>query len=329
MPDWSEILKELSKTSEELKKEQISVRKSQFDVVRRKYLKLLNQYTGRDTILYASNWTQPRDIPSNVIMINDNDIQGFMTVIHNLKGKNLDLILHTPGGSATATEALVSYLRSKFNNIRIIIPYAAMSAGTMLACSADEIVMGKNSFIGPTDPQIIYWTQDRVVVSPAHAVLDQFEMAKKECKANRENIGVWMPILKGYGPSLLIECQNAIKLSKQLVETWLKSYMFKKDPNRDEKAKKIAQYLSEHKNFLSHDRHIGIKKAREMGLLISSLEDDQKFQDLVLSVFHATTHTFSGTPAVKIIENHLGIAYIDQIRKIFVKEKSTIQNKKQ
>jgi hypothetical protein len=33
-------------------------------------------------------------------------------------------------------------------------------------------------------------------------------------------------------------------------------------------------------------------------------------QDRLLSVFHATSHTLNGTPTVKVIENHLGKAYI-------------------
>jgi len=45
-------------------------------------------------------------------------------------------------------------------------------------------------------------------------------------------------------------------------------------------------------------------------LNIENLENDQELQDLVLSVFHATTHTFNGTTAVKIIENHNGKAFI-------------------
>ncbi len=45
-------------------------------------------------------------------------------------------------------------------------------------------------------------------------------------------------------------------------------------------------------------------------MIIDDLEDDQNLQELVLSIFHATTHTFEGTPAVKIIENHLGNAFI-------------------
>ena len=47
-----------------------------------------------------------------------------------------------------------------------------------------------------------------------------------------------------------------------------------------------------------------------MGLTIEDLEKDQKFQDLVLSVFHAAMHTFGATAAAKIIENQLGRAFV-------------------
>jgi hypothetical protein len=38
------------------------------------------------------------------------------------------------------------------DNIRAIVPQIAMSAGTMIACSCREIVMGKHSSLGPVDP---------------------------------------------------------------------------------------------------------------------------------------------------------------------------------
>jgi len=77
-----------------------------------------------------------------------------------------------------------------------------------------------------------------------------------------------------------------------------------------ERAEKIADYLSNHREFKSHGRHVSRDKAKELGLNIENLENDQELQDLVLSVFHATTHTFNGTTAVKIIENHNGKAFI-------------------
>ena len=79
-----------------------------------------------------------------------------MTVIHQLdRDKGLDLILHTPGGDTAATESIVDYLHNMFgNNIRAIVPQLAMSAGTMIACSCKEIIMGLQSSLGPIDPQL-------------------------------------------------------------------------------------------------------------------------------------------------------------------------------
>jgi hypothetical protein len=309
MPTWGEILKELREVMEREKK-------LPFDMVRRKYLNELSNYTKRNTILYATKWTQPANIPPEMISITDEDIQGFMEVISGLSEPYLDLIIHSPGGSAEATEALVKYLRSKFHHIRVIIPYGAMSAATMLACAADTIIMGKHSFIGPIDPQVIVHTRLGIRTIPAQAIIEQFERAKKECKDDPKNLGVWLPIVEQYGPALIVECEDAIKLSKTLVLEWLTKYMFSKEPNaRDtaKKAKKVADTLADHSLFKSHGRHIDREQAKEIALKVENLEDDDKLQDLVLSVFHATTHTFDGTGAVKIIENQLGKAFIKQV----------------
>src|SRR4029077_3619188 len=53
-------------------------------------------------------------------------------------------------------------------------------------------------------------------------------------------------------------------------------------------------------------------QAKAIGLLVDDLEANQGLQDDTLSVFHATMHTFNATPCVKIIENHLGKAFLKQ-----------------
>ncbi|MGD0951564.1 MAG: ATP-dependent Clp protease proteolytic subunit [Methanotrichaceae archaeon] len=209
MPSWSEILKEIKV---ELGKGNASA----YDAVRRKYLASLSAKTKRNTILYATKWTQSGNVDPRFITISEEDMQGFMEVIHGSNGKDLDLILHTPGGSAEATAAIVSYIRSKFNNIRVIIPHAAMSAGTMLACASDQIIMGKHSFIGPIDPQMQLQTPLGFRSVPAQAILDQFKMAKAECE-DPKKLGSWLPILNQYGPTPLVESQNALDLSMKLV----------------------------------------------------------------------------------------------------------------
>lgn len=88
--------------------------------------------------------------------------------------------------------------------------------------------------------------------------------------------------------------------------------MFAEKNDKKSISENIANYLTDHKRFKTHNRHINRDEAKSIGLLIDDLETDQTFQDLILSVFHATTHTFTGAGTVKIIENHLGRAYLKQ-----------------
>jgi hypothetical protein len=125
---------------------------------------------------------------------------------------NVDLILHSPGGSGSAAELIVKYLRTKFDHIRIVVPHMAMSAATMVSGGTDEVIMGKHSFLGPIDPQFILRTSLGQRSVPAQAILEQFELAKREA-ADPAKLRVWAPMLAQYGPDLLITRQNVAKRS--------------------------------------------------------------------------------------------------------------------
>ena len=301
MPIWSEILAELRNTQQ-------GPNPPDFDGVRRKYLQELHNHTGRNVILYASGWLQKQNSPTTV-SIGAEDIHGLMEVIPGAEGDDLDLILHSPGGSPEAADAIVSYLRSRFSHIRVIVPNLAMSAATMISCAADEIVLGKHSFLGPTDPQILIPTALGPRWVPAQAVLDQFDKAQQE-STDRSKLAAWLPMLSQYGPDLLVHCETALDLSRDLVKTWLENYMFNGRPDASGQAQTISEWLADHQQFKSHSRYISRTNLEDQGLVITRLEDDEVLQDLSLSVFHAATHTFNGTPAAKIIENHTGRAYI-------------------
>ncbi len=321
MPTWGEILHEMQQEFERTKA-------PPFDAVRRKYLTMLHNKTGRNTILYATAW-QTKSGDSLSLSITPEDIHGLMEVFHYLDGPAVDLIIHSPGGSPEAAEAFVSYLRSKFDDIRVIVPNAAMSAATMLACSSNRILMGEHSFLGPVDPQLIIQTSDRVQSVPAQAIIDQFELAKKEC-VNPVTTVPWVPILSQYAPALLIQCREAQKLAAELASQWLRNYMFKGDSNAAKKAARITRYLTSHRRFKSHGRTITREQARSTGLIVEDLESDSELQDLVLGVFHATMQTFNGTNAMKIVENHLGKAFVkvQQIQTIAVPRPEIIPEKK-
>ena len=104
-----------------------------------------------------------------------------MEVCHGMERDQLDLILHSPGGSAEAAESIISYLRQHFSTMRVFVLQFAMSAATMTACAADQIVLGKHSFLGPTDPQVMLQTDLGARAVPAQAILDQFDRAQREC----------------------------------------------------------------------------------------------------------------------------------------------------
>ena len=298
MPIWSEILHEIR-----------SQNPPNYDGVRRRYLNELHIHTGRNVILYASGWLQNPAADPGFVSIGDEDIQALMEVTNGLEGDQLDVILHSPGGSPEAAEALVSYLRSRFSDIRVIVPQLAMSAATMIACASNEILLGKHSFLGPTDPQIMLPTSLGIRSVPAQAILDQFDRAQKEC-ADPAKLSAWLPMLSQYGPDLLEQCESALYMSKALVRDWLETYMFKDLPDRGQKAQEVSDWLANHQDFKSHSRHIPRDELRTKGLLIRNLEEDEIVQDLSLSIFHATTQVLADTPTLKIVESHTGKAFI-------------------
>ncbi len=305
MPTWGELLAELAQPENKLP-EGIP----DFDGVRRKYLVQLYELTRRPTILYYTDWFGK---PGPAASITLEDMQGMMEVCKDLNGPDLDILLHSPGGSPEAAASIVRYLRKKFDGeIRVFVPLAAMSAATMWALAANRIVMGKHSQLGPIDPQLV----SGAFQAPARAILLQFAQAKEECR-DPALLGAWIPILQHYGPALIQQCEAAEALALRLVTDWLEQYMFGNLEDKADRAATAAGYFADYEIHQSHSLGIDREQAREQGVVIDNLEADQELQDAVLTVHHATMHTFQG-PAVKIVENHLGRAFVKLSQQIIV-----------
>jgi hypothetical protein len=276
------------------------------DTERRKFLAELHRLTERNVVIYASAFgaaRQAQGVPPSLLSILPDDVQGFMAAFHGLPPGPLDLILHSPGGSLEAAEQIVNYMRAKFAPIRAIIPQTAMSAATMLACACDEIVMGKQSALGPIDPQLtLPHGNGQLVTLPAQAILDEFEKAKTEILQNPKLAAIWIPKLQALPHGILDRCTTTQDLAEEKVESWLKDYMKLEAGHAADAAKWLAN-AKEHK---THGRPICAELARQHHLKITPLEEVQDLQDLVLSVFHAAMVTFERTSCVKIVENHHG-----------------------
>jgi hypothetical protein len=297
LPSWNQLLDDVKRAG------------STYDIVRSNMLSSLSEHTRRNVIVYYSGWLQKGGLLSGQrgirFEIYDGDKEGFMATIHGLDRKlGLDLILHTPGGDVAATESLIHYLQSMFDgNIRAIVPQLAMSGGTMIACACREIVMGKHSSLGPIDPQFNGL--------PAHGILEEFQTAFEEIKKNPAAIPLWQPIIAKYHPTLIGECEKAVKWAAEIARESLKSCMFANDRDKDATVEKIIAELGDHALHKSHSRHISMEKAKKLGLKIVELESDPVLQDRVLSVHHACILTLSETAAFKVIQNQKGGTRID------------------
>lgn len=298
MPSWGEVLSELRNAENPL------------DVMRRKYLTTMHKYTGRNIIAYYSAFIQKPGIDGTGI--DDNDKNAFMQAMCGLdKKKGLDLILHTPGGVIAATESIVYYLKKMFgNDIRVFVPQMAMSAGTMIALSSKQIVMGKQSNLGPIDPQFGGMS--------CAGIIEEFEEAIKDVTDNPASAAIWGPIIGKYHPTFIGDCKKAIDWSDTIVKEWLVENMFEQYKNKKQRANKVLSTLSSHNKTFSHSRHIHMDELKRLGLDIVELEsldnrqiDDCKdLQDCVLTLHHSYMQTISSSEAVKIIENHNGEAMI-------------------
>ena len=90
--------------------------------------------------------------------------------------------------------------------------------------------------------------------------------------------------------------------------------MFDGDDDAAEKAKRVVEKFSDYGENRTHERHIHFEDCQASGLKVQLIEDEQRLQDLVLTVHHCFMHSLQNTASVKMIENHNGAAFVKQLR---------------
>lgn len=153
----------------------------------------------------------------------------------------IDLILHTPGGLVLASEQIANALAKHPGKVTVFVPHYAMSGGTLIAISADEIVMDPNAVLGPVDPQIGQF--------PAVSILKVIE-DKNIDRVDDET---------------LILADISRKAIRQVKETISKLACCQ---YTEEEAAKLAEELASGK--WTHDYPITVEEAREFGLKVTT-----------------------------------------------------------
>ncbi len=110
----------------------------------------IEQMRGSKVMLFATD-----DQASPPRQMAEKDVLAFYDCLRELEQVDqLDLILHTGGGTVQTARKLVDLLCQKANKVCVLVPFKARSAGTLICLGADEVVMGSMAELSPIDPQI-------------------------------------------------------------------------------------------------------------------------------------------------------------------------------
>jgi hypothetical protein len=302
-------------TWESVRRELNSTRNDQgaidYDKVRKQKLAALSRHTCRPAVLYATDFLNENKIKhvQNAISINFQDVRGLAEVVRGLQGDSLDLILHSPGGSPEAAESIVAVLRNQFKTVRVLVPVMAKSAATMIALSANEVLMPISAELGPIDPQFLLSDgRGGQRMTPAQAIIDDVQRAKQAVINKQADFPVWVAQIQGQPPGLYQQALNAVDLSKKLVKRWIEQYMLTGEATASQQAQVIVDYLGNHNQFLSHARRVDVQTLNGMGAKIYDITTkDRELWELLEELWYVVEHTFQNSMGFKMWENSNGV----------------------
>ena len=225
---------------------------------RQAIIKQIQDRTKRSLICYVSGMD---------CAIDENDTLPFVDLLHNVPSdNNLDLLLHTTGGSIDATEKLMGMMRRHVGTaeLRVIVPDFAKSSGTLMVLGADTVVMSDMSELGPIDPQGRFLGRWQSVQN----YLDAYKEHAEKLTNDPDNVAARI-MLEKLDPATLRLCEVATERARQAAENLLKRGMFRKSGNW---SLTVTELLDTGR-WLSHGQMISWEDAQDpqIGLAVEYL----------------------------------------------------------
>lgn len=203
------------------------------------------------------------------------------------KVQKLSLYLYTRGGNTLAAWSIISLVRQYCNELEIIVPSRAHSAGTLMCLGSSRIVMTKQSTLGPIDPNIntplnppIPTMPGQTIPVSVEAINGYIELVKKEFGISDNNalVDVVKVLSDKVHPLVLGEVYRARTQIKMLAKKLLAFHLPQGDK---EEINKIVSFLCTDSG--SHDYTINLVDARDLGLIIE--EADKPNREIINSIF--------------------------------------------
>lgn len=80
--------------------------------------------------------------------------ENVLAAMERMSGENVTVIIHTQGG-CVASCVMIAKAVAQFQNSHAVVPYMAISGGTMIALSASNLSMGRNAALSAVDPIVM------------------------------------------------------------------------------------------------------------------------------------------------------------------------------
>ena len=197
--------------------------------------------------------------------------------------ENLDLMIHTPGGSGETAEKIVEMCRNHCSGeFRVVIPNMAKSAGTLIALGADKIVMGHCSEVGPIDPQIRISVNNSPQQVSAWTFIharDELLRKFKEAIAKGENADAYLQQLATIDTVFVSHCEQLMEFAKKVGRKWITARLMARgipQPDAERSADAVIDFLGNVEEHITHGRLIlagVLKKNCEPTLQVEELEE--------------------------------------------------------
>ena len=164
-------------------------------------------YLGRRNLTRTQRLTGI--IPIVTPYIDIETAEGVLAVMERLPEERVTIVLHTLGGCVTACVLIANALR-QFRDSTAIVPYMAISGGTLIALSARRLEMGDRASLSAVDPQIMGQRVKHLAEAkdkPSIAALArEYDVAMRLPFADRNNLDalgrIYLPTQEGAGVPL-------------------------------------------------------------------------------------------------------------------------------
>lgn len=270
-----------------------------------KLIKEYNKLSSSYLFVYVGSFGKP--IPD--IQLSMEDYYAIFDILRDCKSNILDFYVETPGGSDESVEEIVRFLREKFETINFVVSGEAKSAGTILVLSGDAIYMTKSGSLGPIDAQIKI---GRTVIS-AYDYTEWINNTRKEAEKNKKLNPADATMIAQISPGELNKVYHALKFAEDLVVEWLPKYKFKNwnftetrkievtEEMKEKRAQEIAEELTNHAKWRTHNRSIKIDDLEKIGLKINRLDDKPELAKIIYNIQTVIRFIFSNSTAYKIL----------------------------